>query len=80
MQSDLLYPDKERVRVYIFLFVFLLLMLFNAVEIVSIVHGVGKSSDSNCIIALLLLLTDLYQSEQSQRISHPLLFCPSFCY
>lgn len=55
-------------------------MLFNAVEIVSIVHGVGKSSDSNCIIALLLLLTDLYQSEQSHRISHPLLFCPSFCY
>lgn len=55
-------------------------MLFNAVEIVSIVRGVGKSSDSNCIIALLLLLTDLYQSEQSHRISHPLLFCPTFCY
>lgn len=66
--------------VFCFLFGFLLLMLFNAVEIVSIVRGVGKSSDSNCIIALLLLLTDLYQSEQSHRISHPLLFCPTFCY
>lgn len=38
----------------------------------------GKTRASNFIIALLLLLTDIYQSEQSQCVGHPPLFCPSF--